>query len=208
LSWFSWLKSAPTNVDSQPDVIWVSEEAKLAGIRHEIEKASTREMPLAAIFVVAHFNKCLQALDGLGDRVSTYLPVRKCLAKEIGAATLSSTTTAGGQGIEIIVAERHPHAKYDEQLLTFAGELPYPCRLTYHLSFDDALLRVFGSEGTLDTLRRLGMKNDESIRSKMVSRRLQTAQKKVAKAAWSDLPAESADQWFELNAPSSVDHSR
>jgi hypothetical protein len=208
MGWFDWLKAKPTNVNAQPDVIWVSDEAKLAGIRQEIEKASSREVPPASILVVAHFEKCRQWLDGIGNRASTYVPVRICLAKELAAETRSGITSTGGQGIDVVVAERHPHAQYDEQLLQTAEALPYPCRLTYHLSFDDALLRVFASQGTLDTLRRLGMKEDESIRSKMVSRRLRDAQRKVAKVAWGDVPAESADKWFELNAPSSVDRTR
>lgn len=208
MGWFDWLKSTPTNVDAQPDVIWVSDEAKLTGIRHEIDKASSREIPPACILVVAHFEKCRQWLDGIGSRVSTKVPVRTCLAKELAAETRSGITPAGGQGIDIIVAERHPHASHDDELLRMAGELPFSCRLTYHLSFDDALLRVFGGEGTLATLRRLGMKEDESIRSKMVSRRIRDAQRKVTASAWGDLPAESADMWFELNAPASMSRLR
>jgi hypothetical protein len=208
MGWFDWLKPKPTNVDVQPDVIWASDDAKLAGIRQEIEKASSRELPPAAIIVVAHFKKCREWLDGLGNRAGKYVPIRLCLAKDLAAETRSGITPAGGQGIDIIVAERHPHARYDEELLATAEALPFPCRLTYHLSFDDALLRVFSSQGTLDTLRRLGMKEDESIRSKMVARRLREAQRKVAKFAWGDVPAESAEKWFELNAPSSVDHQR
>src|SRR5262245_7803433 len=126
MGWFDWLKPRSTNVDAQPDVIWVSNDAKLVGIRQDIEKASSRELPPAAIIVVAHFQKCREWLDGLGNRASTFVPMRLCLAKDLAAETRSSITPAEGQGIDIIVAERHPHAKYDEELLATAEALPFP----------------------------------------------------------------------------------
>jgi hypothetical protein len=206
VGWFDWLKSAPaTNVDAQPDAIWVSIDAKLKGIRDEIEEASGREVPPACIYVVAYFNDWFQRLEELVAAIYSKRPLRVCLAKAFADEVRLGPAPEAGQGIEIIAAEHHPHPKHDEAILRAAEELPYPCRLTYHISLDDALLRVFNSRSVADLLRRLGMKEDESIRSKMVTRRLKEAQKKIAESTIGDQSAESAVEWLGLNAPSAFE---
>jgi hypothetical protein len=205
LGWFNWLSSTARNVETPPDVIWESQAAKFIGIRVEIEEAARRDLPPASIYVVAHFEDCLRQLQRLEPSFSTARPLTICQARSLSDEIRAGITPAGGQGIDIIVAEHHPHPHYDDMVLQAAEALPYPCRLVYHLALDDALLRVFTDEWVIEFLRRAGMTDDEPIRSKMVSRRLRGAQKKVAKTATGDLPADSAEEWLKLNSPPSLE---
>jgi hypothetical protein len=200
---FDWFKSSPTNVECPPHAIWVSQAAKLKGIRQEIAEALARRTPPAAIFVVAHFSKPLRELQDMTAGISASVPLRTCLAAEIGSALRAFPAPVAGQGIDVIASENHPLPVHDEALLKSLEELSYPCRLTYHISLEDAVLRVFGGQRTIDLLRGMGMKDDEAIRSRMVTRRIRDAQRKVAESSWGDLPADSAEKWLELNSPQS-----
>jgi preprotein translocase subunit SecA len=69
------------------------------------------------------------------------------------------------------------------------------------LSLEDALLRVFTRESVVAILRKLGMRDDEPIESAMVARRIQVAQQKFESRFGRELPANSAEEWIERNAP-------
>ena len=64
---------------------------------------------------------------------------------------------------------------------------------------EDPLLKPFAGEWVKRILRNLGMKEDEPIESRMVSRRIETELKKIAKSATGDIPANSAEEWLERN---------
>ncbi|BBO32052.1 preprotein translocase subunit SecA [Lacipirellula parvula] len=201
MGWFDWLKSEPSNVQVLPNVVWLTEEAKLNGIRAAIHESAALREPAAAVYLVAHFPDSLSVLRELAAEFNSTLPLQACLATNLGDACRSSATSAARNWVEVIINSRHPHPVYDDIALNVLKGLPYRSRATCQLSFDDALVRVFGGDWTRDTLRRLGMKEDEPIRSKTVSRRLRGAQKQIAKTTTADLPADSAETWLKLNCP-------
>jgi preprotein translocase subunit SecA len=62
-------------------------------------------------------------------------------------------------------------------------------------------MRLFAGDWVAGVLRRLGLEEDQSISSRMVSRRVEAAQGRVAKLAATDQRADSADEWLRLNCP-------
>jgi hypothetical protein len=66
---------------------------------------------------------------------------------------------------------------------------------------EDPLLKVFAGAWVQDVLRRLGMKEDQAIESRMVSCRIRSAQQKIEDGATGDVPAGSAEEWIEKNCP-------
>jgi preprotein translocase subunit SecA len=64
---------------------------------------------------------------------------------------------------------------------------------------EDALMKPFAGEWVKRILRDLGMKEDEPIKSRMVTRRIETELKKIARSATGDAPANSAEEWLERN---------
>src|SRR6185503_16634575 len=82
-------------------------------------------------------------------------------------------------GLQIIGTERHEARRIDLQLRGRSGRQGDPGSSRFFLSLEDDLMRIFAGEWVKNVLTRLGMKEGEAIESRMVSRRIEGAQKKV-----------------------------
>ena len=70
-----------------------------------------------------------------------------------------------------------------------------------HASLEDTVLKAVAGQWVEDVLRGLGMKEGESIQSRVVTQRLRSALNKIASQAKSDRSASSAGEWLERNCP-------
>jgi preprotein translocase subunit SecA len=82
-------------------------------------------------------------------------------------------------GLHIIGTERHEARRIDNQLRGRSGRQGDPGSSRFYLSLEDNLMRVFGSDRIYRMMDTLGMKEDEPIESKMVTRAIAGAQKRV-----------------------------
>jgi preprotein translocase subunit SecA len=82
-------------------------------------------------------------------------------------------------GLHILGTERHEARRIDNQLRGRAGRQGDPGSSRFFLSLEDDLLRIFGGERVKALMYRLGMKEGVPIESKLISRRIETAQKAV-----------------------------
>lgn len=82
-------------------------------------------------------------------------------------------------GLHVIGAERHESRRIDNQLRGRSGRQGDPGSSRFYVALDDNLVRIFAGERMGLLMQRLGMKDDEAIESKMVSRQIESAQKKV-----------------------------
>src|SRR4029079_558860 len=82
-------------------------------------------------------------------------------------------------GLHIIGTERHEARRIDLQLRGRCGRQGDPGSSRFYLCLEDDLMRIFAGEWVKTLLTRLGMKEGEAIESRMVSRRIEGAQKKV-----------------------------
>ncbi|MCI0334463.1 MAG: SEC-C domain-containing protein [Planctomycetes bacterium] len=82
-------------------------------------------------------------------------------------------------GLHIIGTERHEARRIDLQLRGRCGRQGDPGSSRFYLSLEDDLMRIFAGEWVKNLLTRLGMQEGEAIESRMVSRRIEGAQKKV-----------------------------
>jgi preprotein translocase subunit SecA len=82
-------------------------------------------------------------------------------------------------GLHIIGTERHESRRIDNQLRGRSGRQGDPGSSRFFLSLEDDLMRKFAGEWVSNVLTRLGMQEGEAIESKLVSRRIEGAQKKV-----------------------------
>jgi preprotein translocase subunit SecA len=101
--------------------------------------------------------------------VAKYEPEMKAQGREV----------AGLGGLHIIGTERHESRRIDNQLRGRAGRQGDPGSSRFFLSLEDDLMRKFAGEWVSNVLARLGMEEGEAIESRMVSRRIEGAQKKV-----------------------------
>lgn len=82
-------------------------------------------------------------------------------------------------GLYIIGTERHESRRIDNQLRGRAGRQGDNGKSRFYLSLEDNLLRIFGSDRIKAIMERLGIEEGEHIESKMVTRAVENAQKKV-----------------------------
>lgn len=82
-------------------------------------------------------------------------------------------------GLHILGTERHESRRIDNQLRGRAGRQGDPGSSRFFLSLEDDLLRVFGGERVKALMYRLGMTEGVPIESKLISRRIENAQKAV-----------------------------
>ncbi|MEA1920559.1 MAG: preprotein translocase subunit SecA [Campylobacterota bacterium] len=82
-------------------------------------------------------------------------------------------------GLYILGTERHENRRIDNQLRGRSGRQGDPGMTQFYLSLEDNLLRIFGSDKIKSIMDRLGVEDGEYIESKMVTRAVEKAQKKV-----------------------------
>ena len=91
---------------------------------------------------------------------------------------LSPEVKAKG-GLAIIGTERHDSRRVDRQLRGRAGRQGDPGSSTFYVSFEDKLMRNFGSDKIAATVDKLGMTEEDALESKMLSNSIEKAQRKV-----------------------------
>ena len=82
-------------------------------------------------------------------------------------------------GLYVIGTERHESRRIDNQLRGRSGRQGDPGETRFYLSMDDSLMRIFGSERISNMMQRVGMEVGEAIESRLVSRVIENAQRKV-----------------------------
>jgi preprotein translocase subunit SecA len=106
--------------------------------------------------------------------------------RETRAETLRSEwqqlhdTVVGAGGLHIIGTERHESRRIDNQLRGRSGRQGDPGSTRFYLSLEDNLMRIFGDpQRTKSMLQTVGMREGEVIESRMLTRQIERAQRKV-----------------------------
>jgi preprotein translocase subunit SecA len=82
-------------------------------------------------------------------------------------------------GLYVIGTERHESRRIDNQLRGRSGRQGDAGETRFFLSMDDSLMRIFGSERISNMMQKVGMEEGEAIESRLVSRVIENAQRKV-----------------------------
>ncbi|HET6552879.1 MAG TPA: preprotein translocase subunit SecA [Dyella sp.] len=82
-------------------------------------------------------------------------------------------------GLHIVGTERHESRRIDNQLRGRSGRQGDPGSSRFYLSLEDNLLRIFAGDWVGRWMRMFGMKEDDALEDRMVSRQIEKAQRKV-----------------------------
>lgn len=82
-------------------------------------------------------------------------------------------------GLYVLGTERHESRRIDNQLRGRSGRQGDPGRSRFYLSLQDNLLRIFGGERLNSIMQRIGMEKGVALESRMLSRSIENAQRKV-----------------------------
>ena len=112
-------------------------------------------------------------------------------AGQYGAVTIATNMAGRGTdivlgegvpelgGLHIVGTERHESRRIDNQLRGRCARQGDPGSTRFYLSLEDDLMRLFGSDNISGIMDKLGMEDDEPIEHKLVTRSIESAQKKV-----------------------------
>jgi len=82
-------------------------------------------------------------------------------------------------GLYVLGTERHESRRIDNQLRGRSGRQGDPGRSRFYLSLNDSLLRIFGGDRLHAIMQRIGMEKGAALESRMLSRSIENAQRKV-----------------------------
>ena len=82
-------------------------------------------------------------------------------------------------GLFVLGTERHDARRIDNQLRGRSGRQGDPGETQFLVSLDDHLMRVFGGDSIKNMMGRLGIKEDEPIENRLITRSLESAQEKI-----------------------------
>jgi len=165
---------------------------KRKGIPHQVLNAKYHEKEAEIIARAGQFGAVTIATNMAGRGTDIKLGANVVRAKECAIntpnPTLGLTCTEDPKkcikegvpcGLYIIGTEKHEARRIDNQLRGRAGRQGDPGSSRFFLSLEDDLLRLFGSDRVMELMERFGSKDEGPIESPMVTKALETAQKRV-----------------------------
>lgn len=195
--------SIPTNVQVQRldknDLIYKSEAEKFEAVCNKIKELNEKGQPVLVGTGSIEKSEVLHEILKTKKIPHTVLNAKqhekegKIIqdAGQRGAVTIATNMAGRGVdikltqevldlgGLMIIGTERHESRRIDNQLRGRAGRQGDAGESQFYLSLEDNLLRIFGSDKIKGIMERLGIEEGEHIESKMVTRAVENAQKKV-----------------------------
>jgi len=195
--------SIPTNLPvkriDQNDLIYKTQNEKFKAVIDEVKKAHEKGQPVLVGTASIERSEVLHEMlkkAGIPHSVlnaKNHEKEAEIIAQAGVKGAVTIATNMAGRGVDIriddevrnlgglyiIGTERHESRRIDNQLRGRAGRQGDPGVSRFYLSLEDNLLRIFGSDRIKAIMTRLGIEEGESIDSKMVTRAVENAQKKV-----------------------------
>ncbi len=193
----------PTNKPNQrvdmPDVVYKSVKGKFHAVVDEILERNKKNQPILVGTVSIENSELLSEMlkrKGVRHKVLNakyHAEEAEIISRagEAGAVTIATNMAGRGTdivlgegvaelgGLHIIGTERHESRRIDNQLRGRAGRQGDPGSTQFYLSLGDELMKRFGADNVLNMMERLGFEEDQPIESRMISRAIESAQKRV-----------------------------
>lgn len=193
----------PTNKPNQrkdmPDVVYKSEAGKFRAVVEGIVERHKKNQPVLVGTISIENSELLSDLlkrKGVKHKVLNakfHAEEAEIISRagEPGSVTIATNMAGRGTdillgegvsevgGLHIIGTERHESRRIDNQLRGRAGRQGDPGSTQFYLSLGDELMRRFGADNVLNMMERLGFEEDQPIESKMITKAIESAQKRV-----------------------------
>ena len=181
------------------DLVYATEDGKLKAIVNVIKEIHEKGQPILVGTVSVENNLKLSDMLTKNHLKHEVLNAKNhereadIIAKAGDKGAITIATNMAGRGTDIklsdevkelgglcvIGTERHESRRIDNQLRGRAGRQGDPGFTQFFVSFDDDLMRRFGTDNMKQMLIKAGFTDDQAIRNKMFTKSIETAQKKV-----------------------------
>ncbi|MBX9954276.1 preprotein translocase subunit SecA [Peribacillus simplex] len=185
--------------DDRADLIYATTDGKFKAVVEDIAERYTKGQPVLVGTVAIETSEVISAyLSKKGiphDVLNAKNHEREAEiilnAGNQGSVTIATNMAGRGTdiklgegvkelgGLAVIGTERHESRRIDNQLRGRSGRQGDPGVTQFYLSMEDELMRRFGSDNMKNMMARLGMDDSQPIQSKMVTRAVESAQKRV-----------------------------
>jgi preprotein translocase subunit SecA len=185
--------------EDHPDLIFKSTKAKFKAVVNEIHERYKNKQPLLVGTVSIENSELLSELlkkRGISHKVLNakfHAEEAEIISRagQSGAVTIATNMAGRGTdimlgegvadsgGLHIIGTERHESRRIDNQLRGRSGRQGDPGSSQFYLSLEDELMRRFGGDNIMAMMERFGMDEEQPIESKLVTRAVESAQKRV-----------------------------
>lgn len=182
-----------------PDRIYKTEQAKFEAVVADVAERYALGQPVLLGTVSIEKNEHLSSMlvkakvphEILNAKNNEAEAAIVAQAGQKGAVTLATNIAGRGTditlgdgvaalgGLHVLGTERHESRRIDNQLRGRAGRQGDPGSSQFFVSLDDDLMRIFGSEKIASIMNTLRLPDDVPIENAMISRSLESAQKKV-----------------------------
>ncbi|WEK53874.1 MAG: preprotein translocase subunit SecA [Candidatus Cohnella colombiensis] len=182
-----------------PDVVYKSENGKYKAVVEEIvQRHATGQPVLVGTVSIENSERISDMLKkkGVAHQVlnAKYHAEEAAIisnAGQHGAVTIATNMAGRGTdillgsgvadlgGLHIMGTERHESRRIDNQLRGRAGRQGDQGSSQFYLSMEDELMRRFGADNIMGMMERLGFDEDSPIESRLISRAIESAQKRV-----------------------------
>ncbi|MFC4800130.1 preprotein translocase subunit SecA [Neobacillus sp. GCM10023253] len=189
----------PITRDDRADLIYASMEGKFRAVVEDIAERHQKGQPVLVGTVAIETSELISRLllkKGVRHNVlnaKNHAREAEIIleAGQAGAVTIATNMAGRGTdiklgegvkelgGLAVIGTERHESRRIDNQLRGRSGRQGDPGITQFYLSMEDELMRRFGSDNMKAMMQKLGMDDTQPIQSKMVSRAVESAQKRV-----------------------------
>ncbi|WP_285767847.1 preprotein translocase subunit SecA [Peribacillus sp. SI8-4] len=185
--------------DDRADLIYASTDGKFRAVVEDIAERHAKGQPVLVGTVAIETSEVISAYlskKGIPHDVlnaKNHEREAEIIANAGNQGSVTIATNMAGRGTDIklgegvkelgglavIGTERHESRRIDNQLRGRSGRQGDPGVTQFYLSMEDELMRRFGSDNMKNMMTRLGMDDSQPIQSKMVTRAVESAQKRV-----------------------------
>ncbi|UYY98788.1 preprotein translocase subunit SecA [Peribacillus frigoritolerans] len=185
--------------DDRADLIYATTDGKFKAVVEDIAERYTKGQPVLVGTVAIETSEVISAYlskKGIPHDVlnaKNHEREAEIIANAGNQGSVTIATNMAGRGTDIklgegvkelgglavIGTERHESRRIDNQLRGRSGRQGDPGVTQFYLSMEDELMRRFGSDNMKNMMARLGMDDSQPIQSKMVTRAVESAQKRV-----------------------------
>ena len=189
----------PVLREDLPDVVYKTKKAKYAAVIDKIDELSKAGRPVLVGTTDVETSELLSRMlkmRGIKHNVlnaKEHAREAEIVAQAGMRSTVTIATNMAGRGTDIklsdevkaagglaiIGTERHDSRRVDRQLRGRAGRQGDPGSSIFYISLEDKLMRIFGAERIASVVDKMGMQENEALEGKMLSKAIETAQKKV-----------------------------
>ena len=211
---FGLFKKRPV-LPVQSDKIWKSEAEKDIGLVNDISRYVSADQCVVLFYFFEKSKEEIKAVlsnrkmafsEDIADTSNLYLISAQDIDRS-SAFSNAMTSKFRNDVVQLLFAEHYPTKTLENVLIATLKDMSEEnITITFYLSLESRLMRVFGSERIAKIMDSgmFGLKEGECLEHNMITKSIFRAQVKIEQNLSNEIKCDSQDEWFDKNVPQSL----